>query len=35
MKRNASFKLTKKDKEAAKLAFLDSSQGVIRKDGSL
>lgn len=35
MDRNASLKLTKRDKEAAKAAVLDDQQGIIRSDGSL
>lgn len=35
MFREATLKLTTKDKEAAKAAILDSSDGAIRRDGSL
>lgn len=35
MNRNASLRLTTKDKAAAKAAILDDQQGAIRRDGSL
>ena len=35
VRRDATLKLTTKDKEAARLATLDSNDGAIRKDGSL
>jgi len=33
--RYATIKLTKRDKAAARAAYLDSSQGVVRKNGTL
>lgn len=35
MKRDAAFRLTRKDIEAVRSAVLDSRQGVVRDDGSL
>lgn len=35
MDRNATLRLTPRDKDAARKAILDDSQGVIRQNGSL
>jgi hypothetical protein len=35
MNREATLKLTAKDKKAAKAAILDSRKGAVRRDGSL
>lgn len=35
MNRNATLRLTQRDKQAAEAAILDSNQGVIRDNGSL
>jgi hypothetical protein len=35
MDRNATLRLTDKDKQAARAAILDSTQGAVRRDGGL
>lgn len=35
MDRNATLRLTAEDKQAAKAVLLDSTQGAVRRDGSL